>query len=100
MGACNSCVDIERHVSHASSAPPVDSIVVYAATWCHWSQKLVREWNEHKVSHTVVWCDLQPQDCPSLTAFPTIELPGGTRAVGYHSPAWVQTHATYLKASV
>ena len=89
MGASCS-MQIERQPKEVAGGKH-GTIVVYGATWCHWSQRLSREWSSAGVPHRTVWCDLDAAACPAPTSFPLIELPDGRHVVGYRPVAWVQT---------
>ena len=79
---CTPSIEIQS-ASKNESVPTSKTFTIYGASWCPWSRKLVREFeNADAATWDVVWCDRRGP-CPNIESFPTIDIANGTRVIGY-----------------
>ena len=95
MGNCTSARSASRADTPTADPSAAPAVHVYGATWCEWSRKQERALRAHGVPFEMTWCDrCDPaacRGCADAKAFPLLVFPDGTRRLGFHGAALVQS---------
>jgi len=65
----------------SSTGMPDSGWTVYGTKGCGWTRKQLSHMDEKNVPYTFVDCD--SEDCPGISAFPTLKGSDGTVKTGY-----------------